>query len=113
MIYTAIACFALAAILGVVLIAYIFGNKETPKGLAWIHGPLAAVGLILLYIYTFERANGPVLSVVLFTIAALGGTIVFIKDIKHRKPPKFLAIVHGALAVVAFLALLFHVFNNP
>lgn len=110
MIYTAIAFFALAAILGMILLSFILRGKETPKGLAFTHGPLAATGLILLIIYTVNNSPGPVESVVLFAIAAVGGIIVFIRDITNKPVPKWLAVAHGLIAVTGFVFLLAYAF---
>ncbi|MBD0279545.1 MAG: hypothetical protein ICV81_16520 [Flavisolibacter sp.] len=111
MIYTAMAFFALAAILGMILLSYILRGKETPKGMAITHGPLAAIGLVLLIIYTFQNKPGPVESVVLFAIAAVGGVIVFMRDITNKPVPKWLAIVHGLIAVTGFVFLLVFAFS--
>ncbi len=111
MIYTAIAFFALAAILGMILLSFILRGKETPKGLALTHGPLAAIGLILLIIYTVNNKPGPIESVILFTIAAIGGVIVFMRDITNKPIPKWLAIAHGLIAVTGFIFLLIFAFS--
>lgn len=112
MIYTAIALFALAAIFGMLLLSYILRSKETPKGLSLMHGVFAVVGLVLLIIYTTQNRPGPVESVVLFAIAALGGIIVFARDIMNKKVPKWLAVVHGLVAVSGFVFLLLFAFNK-
>ena len=52
MILAAIIFFALAAVLGVIMLSYLLRDKHIPKGLAVLHGPLAVVGLVLLIIYT-------------------------------------------------------------
>jgi hypothetical protein len=111
MIYTAIALFALAAILGLILLSYILRDKETPKGIAFTHGPLAAAALILIIVYTFGNHPGPLESVILFTIAAIGGIIVFAKDISNKPIPKWLAVVHGLIAVTGFIFLLIFAFK--
>ncbi|MBD0332805.1 MAG: hypothetical protein ICV66_09125 [Chitinophagaceae bacterium] len=110
MIYTAIALFALAAILGMFLLSFILRNKETPKAFALIHGPLAATGLVLLIIYYFNHGAGPLESIILFAIAALGGIVLFSRDIVHKPVPKWLAIVHGLVAVTGFIFLLIFAF---
>ncbi|MDQ3022305.1 MAG: hypothetical protein M3R36_17305 [Bacteroidota bacterium] len=69
MIYTSIVFFSLAAILGMVLLSFILSNKATPKAIVFTHGPLAAVGLILLIIYTVNSTAGSIESVILFVMA--------------------------------------------
>jgi peptidoglycan/LPS O-acetylase OafA/YrhL len=111
MIYTAIAFFALAAILGMVLLSFVLKGKETPKGIVFTHGPLAAIGLILLIIYTINNP-GPIESIVLFTIAALGGVVLVVRDLSKKPVPKWLAVVHGLIAVSGFIFLLVFAFGK-
>lgn len=106
MIITAIAIFSLAAILGMILISYVLRNKNTPKGLVFTHGGIAAIGLVLLIIYAFYHSPGPIASIILFIIAALGGFVMVFRDLTGRILPKWLAVVHGLVAVTGFLFLL-------
>lgn len=110
MIWTAIGFFSLAAILGMFLLSYILRNKPTPKGVAFIHGPFAAVGIILLIIYSIDHAPKPIESIILFIIAAVGGTILIYRDLTGNTIPKWLAIGHGLIAVVGFSFLLLFAF---
>ena len=110
MIYTAIAFFALAAILGMVLLSFVLKGKETPKAVVFTHGPLAITGFILLIIYSLKQGPGPTESIVLFAIAATGGLIMVIRDLTGRTIPKWLAIFHGLLAVGGFIFLLIFAF---
>lgn len=112
MIISAIAVFALAAILGMVLLSYVLNNKETPKGVAFIHGPFAAAGLVLLIIYAFKNSPAPVESIVIFTIAALGGMILITRDLIGKSIPKWFAVLHGSLAVVGFIFLILYQVNK-
>lgn len=98
-----VVCFVLAAMLGMILISYILRNKSTPKGLAFIHGPIAAIGIVLLIIYSvmhYERA--PVVSVLLFVIAAILGFLLIFRDITGKSIPKSLAIFHALFALAGF-----------
>ena len=98
--------FALAAVLGIILISYVMQNKETPKGIVFLHGPVAATALVLLIIYVISNIGGPVPSMVLFIIAALGGVILVIRDFTGKGVPKGLAVLHGLLAVTGFVMLI-------
>lgn len=111
MIYTAIALFALAAILGMVLLTFVLQGKETPKGVVFTHGPLAAAGLVLLIIYAFQQSPGPVEAIVLFAIAATGGIILVVRDLSGKAIPKWLAVIHGLTAVTGFVFLLVFAFS--
>jgi hypothetical protein len=112
MLYTIISFFALAAIMGLILLSYVLRTKETPKGIMVLHGFLAVIGLGLLLYYTFNNKPGPVESAVLFVIAALGGIIVAVRDITGKSIPKWLAVVHGLVAVTGFVFLLLFTFNR-
>jgi hypothetical protein len=112
MLYTIISCFALAAILGSILISYVLRDKQTPRGLVMVHGLFAATALVLLLAYTFGNKPGPVESAVLFCIAATGGIIMAIRDFSGRSVPKWLAITHGTLAVTGFIFLLVFTLNK-
>jgi hypothetical protein len=112
MLYTIIALFALAAILGLILISYVLKGKETPKGVMIVHGLFAAVALVLLLSYVFGDKPGPMESAVLFVIAALGGFIMMARDVTGKSIPKWLAVVHGLLAVGGFILLLVFAFNG-
>jgi hypothetical protein len=113
-IYIIIGLFAFAALLGLILISYVLRSKETPKAVAFIHGPVAAVALAILVVYTIRHDRMFIASIVLFTLAALGGIVLLVKDLTGKPLPKWLAIVHGLMAVAGFTVLLINAFaNNP
>lgn len=105
MIITAIDLFAFAALLGVFLLVFILKNKETPKAVTFIHGPAAVIGLILLIIYSFQYRPAPIASLALFIIAAIGGAAISVLNITGKSIPKWLALLHGSLAVAGFIFL--------
>lgn len=105
-----IAFFSLAAIFGMWLISFVLRNKNTPKGVALTHGAFAAIGLILLIIYSFVHYPRPIESLILFIIAASGGFILIYRDLTGKSLPKWLAIAHGSIAVLGFLFLLIYTF---
>lgn len=105
-IYSAIAIFGMVAIVGMYLLSLIMRNKETPKAVTIIHGLFAVLAVVLLVIYCFTNHAGPLVSIVIFIIAAMGGVIVNYKDLTGKKAPKWLAIAHGLVAVIGFAFLL-------
>lgn len=111
MLLTALAFFSLAAILGMILISFVLRNKETPKAVAFIHGPLGAIGIILLIVYAFYHSPSPIESIVLFVLAAFMGFILIFRDLTGRSIPKWLAVLHGLTAITGFLFLLFFIFQ--
>jgi hypothetical protein len=112
MLITAIIFFALAALLGFYLLTFILQNKETPKGVAFTHGPLAAIGLIMLLIYAMLYRPIPIVSIVIFVLAALGGFMLMYRDITGKSVPKWMAIGHGLAAIAGFIFLLIFTLGN-
>ncbi len=109
-IYFAIAIFGLTAIIGMYLLSLILRDKQIPKGAAIIHGLFAVIALVLLIVYCVGNEPGPLVSIVVFSIAALGGFIMGYRDITGRKVPKWLGVVHGLTALVGFIILLMFAF---
>jgi uncharacterized membrane protein YadS len=105
-----IACFVVAALLGMVLITYVLLNKNTSKGVALTHGFFAATGIVLLGIYVSVYSTKPLLSLILFILAALGGFTLIFRDLTGRSLPKWLALGHGLTAITAFILLLVALF---
>lgn len=110
MLMTAILFFALAAILGMYLLSFVLRNKETPKGVAFTHGPLAAIGLVILIIYAIFNRPSPIISIILFVLAALGGIMLIYRDIMGKSIPKWMAVGHGLTAIVGFIFLIIFTF---
>lgn len=107
---TIIILFAVAAVFGITLIVPVLQGKTPTRAFVFIHGGIAAVALVLLIVqYVNDMSAVPQISVILFVIAALGGFILFARDVQKKPIPKGLAVVHAALAVTAFLILLFSV----
>jgi hypothetical protein len=112
MLITTIILFGLAAVLGLVLITKVFKDEETPKAMVYSHGAAAAVALVLLII-AYINQGGTLLmtSVLVFIVAALGGFVMFGKDISDRSIPNWLSVVHALIAVTGFVLLLIAVFG--
>lgn len=102
MLYAAVIFILLAALLGLYLLSFLLQNKNTPKGIAFIHGPLAATGLIILIIYACLYKPAPLLSIVLFVLAALGGVMLISRDILGKSVPIWMALGHGLTALIGF-----------
>jgi uncharacterized membrane protein (UPF0136 family) len=108
MLGVAIVLFALAALGGIILAALHLKRKGAPIPLALLHGLLAAAGLVLLIIAVVQMASaGPAgVALVIFIIAALGGFVLFAMHVSRKPLPAGLIVVHGLVAVVAFVVLL-------
>ncbi len=102
-----LALFAIAAVFGVVNVVRIVAADRAPRATVYIHGLFAAAGLVLVIIYSIlNPAAAPIVALILFIVAALGGFLLFGIDVATRKPPKWLGFVHGAVAVAGFVFLL-------
>lgn len=112
MLFLAILLFALAAMLGFYLLSFVLQDKNTPKGVAFVHGPLALLGLMILIIYAIQYQPAPIVSIIIFVLAALGGLTLIIKDLTGKKVPKWLALTHGFVALMGFFSLIFFAFSS-
>jgi hypothetical protein len=104
----ALVLFAIAAAGGAFLAFLRLSNRPLPIALALGHGALAATGLAALAVHALgpagtERAR---LALGIFVAAALGGFTLFSFHLRRKQLPVPLVVVHGAVAVVAFLVLL-------
>lgn len=107
MLVTTVILFALAAVLGLVLLTKVLKEEATPKPVVYSHGLAAAVALVLLIIAYINQGDSLLMTTVLiFVVAALGGFVMFGRDLKGEAVPKWLAIVHALAAVTGFVLLL-------
>lgn len=113
MLILAIACFVLAALLGLFLLGYVLGGKPTPKAVALMHGPVGAVGIaLLLFAWATDRPV-PMLSLGLFIAVAMGGFFLIFRDLSRGRVPKTIALGHGILAAIALTVLVLFVVRGP
>ncbi len=110
--YLIIGLISLGAVVGMFLLALALQKKETPKFVVFIHGAFVVAGLILLIVYSTREGPGPMESIVLFIIAALGGVAMLVRDLQHKPLPGWLAIGHAAVAVGGFIYLLVFTFSR-
>jgi hypothetical protein len=104
--------FGVAALGGVAMAIMRFSGKELPPmGLAILHGLAAAAGLIALIIAVMGGASSKAtIALVLFLGAAIGGFMMFSYHLRRKALPIPYVIIHGLVAVVAFVVLLLAVF---
>jgi hypothetical protein len=100
--------FAVAALGGLVLGVLGLRQRDLPMWLSIIHGVVAAAGLISLILGVVQGSAGllPIIALVLFLIAALGGFILFSYHLRKKQHPKGLIVIHALAAVIAFVLLL-------
>lgn len=107
MLTTTIVLFVLAALLGLAVAGQILKKKPTSKGVVITHGAFGAAGLIALI---FHAVNNPhrllTTAVILLVVAALGGLIVLVNDLRGKAGPLGLVVVHALVAVAAVVLVL-------
>lgn len=107
MLVTIIILFAVAAVIGVTIIIPFVTGKPVSKTSALFHGLFAATALVLLIIFAVNSPGAsPIASIIIFVIAALGGLVLFISDMKNKRVPAGVAFIHAGAAVIAFILLL-------
>ena len=109
MLFLSVILFAVAALGGLVLGVSGLRRRNLPMWLSLIHGVVAAAGLITLILGIVPGNAGtlPIISLILFLIAALGGFVLFSYHLRRKPHPKGLIVIHALAAVIAFVLLLF------
>ena len=104
----AIVLFGIAAIGGVILAYRAFRGPKPPRWLVAAHGILAVLALVAYLTASARGFVGPyaTTALLLFLIAPLGGLVLLWHDLKGRKMPPALILIHGGIAVVAYILLL-------
>ena len=106
----AIVMFGIAAFGGATLAYLRFARKSIPLPLAIIHGFFAATGLVLLTLGTMRvDRRGIAAALIIYFIAAIGGFTLFSFQLRSRPLPIPLVLIHGAVAVTAFITSLLNV----
>lgn len=107
MIFASIALFALSAVLGLTILIKWLTDKEASQQVIYSHGIVAVIALVLLLVYAAQHPdNFPLVSIILFAVAAVVGLYMFVLDLKKKPSPMFVAIAHALVAVTAFVLLL-------
>ena len=112
----AVLLIAVAAVFGLYMAVQHFKGRTPPKvGVAIVHGLLAVSGVIVLLLGVWEIGFGTAhtWALVLFGVAALGGLYLVSHHMRQRPLPNGVIVIHGLVAVVAFLVLLTAVYLVP
>lgn len=107
MLYIALALFLVAAVLGAIAAYAIMSDRPTPKLAVYLHGALAAGGLGIMIWYIIQHPEkSPIASVAILAIAALGGFVLFARDMMKKPGPFALVVIHALAAIAGVAALL-------
>ena len=108
--------FAIAALGGVIMALIRFSGRDyPPMALAIIHLLFAAAGIIALLAVVFAPGVAVLakIALILFILAAIGGFVMlFGYHVKSRPLPIFYVIIHGLVAVIAFVLLIITLVNR-
>ena len=107
MLYAIIALFALAAVFGLIILKNWITGKETSRATVYAHGIFAAIGLVVLLVHYFQSgAKTLQTSIILFVVAALVGFYMFLREVKGKMSPVWLAVVHGLVGATALILII-------
>ena len=107
MLSTAIALFAIAILVGIILLTLFLMDGKTPHTLARIHGVIGILALLLVIISVALYGSIPqIAGMSIIIIAALLGVRLFILGRRNQPFPKWLPAVHALTAAVGFFLLL-------
>ena len=112
----AVPLIALGAVVGLYMAVQHFKGRTPPKaGVAILHGLLAVSGVIVLLLGVWEIGFGTAhtWALLLFGIAVLGGLYLVSHHMRQRPLPNAVIVIHGLVAVIAFLVLLTAVYLVP
>jgi glucose uptake protein GlcU len=107
--------FAIAALGGVIMALIRFSGRDYPPvALAVIHGLFAAAGIIALLMTAFAPGVAtPIrIALLLFILAAIGGFSLVYYHAKRRPLPIPYIVIHGLVAVIAFIILIVGIMNR-
>src|ERR1051326_6987568 len=102
MLTPALVLFVVAALLGLAVAVTILKKKETSKPVAVLHGLFGAAGLVLLLLHAMKNPDRLLTAaIVILVVAALGGALLFVNDVRKKPGPVALLVIHALAAVAA------------
>ena len=109
--YVAIGFFAIAAAFGLILFLQLACDRPTLKPVVVLHGIFAVFGLGLLVTYFIHHYHKNLLSsVIILSLAALGGLTLLSFDLRKKAPPKLLLFLHPIAAMIGLIFLVSYFF---
>lgn len=108
MLNIAIGLFLLAAVGGIVMATQVFRGRTPTVAIAALHGPLAAIALLMLFWLWMQSGASQVMSIGLgvLVVAALGGFFLLSFHIRNKPHPKPVVVLHALLAVTGVVTLI-------
>ncbi|HEX6929287.1 MAG TPA: hypothetical protein VF267_08555 [Gammaproteobacteria bacterium] len=107
MLNIAIGLFLLAAVGGLIMATQVFQGRKPTVAIAALHGPLAAIALLMVFWLWMQSGASALMSVGLgvLVIAALGGFFLLSFHVRNKPHPKPVVVLHALLAVTGVVTL--------
>lgn len=101
MLIFALLLFVVAALLGVTVAVALVKKQPTSKPIAVTHGLFGAAGLAVLVYYVSQHPH-PLLTWAIgsLVVAALGGALLFMNDLRQKPGPVGLIAIHALVALI-------------
>lgn len=99
MLTIAVGLYTIVALIGIYLLVRLFSRTPPKYMIGIIHGAigLGGIGLLIIYI-SFKQGDTPYLSILFFLVAFLIGGGMFITRLNGKMFPKWVALLHIAIA---------------
>ncbi len=106
MLIYAVICFAIAAVIGLIMAASVLRGSLTPWTLSLVHAALGATGLVLVLLAVLNGSGGLIpIALISLVVAALAGFYLAFLHLQNKVAPSAAVIIHAGIAVVGFLML--------
>lgn len=107
MITWSIVLFTTAALLGLFVLYKVLRGHKAPKSVVLSHGFFALLAFLLLLVFAVNNPDGgPWISFGFFAAIVAAGVYMFAQDMSKGRVPKWIALIHASLAVIAILLLI-------
>lgn len=108
MLNIAIGLFLLAAVAGIIMATQVFRGRTPTVAIAALHGPLAAIALLMVFWLWMQSGASQVMSIGLglLVVAALGGFFLLSFHVRNKPHPKPVVVLHAVLAVTGVVTLI-------
>lgn len=112
MLIVSIVLFVIAALLGLSVAAALIKKAPTSKPIAVSHGVVGAAALLVLIFYVAQHPNRLLTwAIGMLVVAALGGALLFVNDLRQKPGPLGLLVIHALVAVAAVGLVVLAAFN--
>jgi hypothetical protein len=110
MIITFIAFLSLAGLMGLCMLVFSARQPKPPRITLFAHGFVSVTGMVLLLVYSFGENRESLASISLFALAAMGGLVMLMRDLAGKFTPRWLAFLHGTVAISGFVFIIYKMF---